>query len=104
MGLVMNELHEFVDTEPPKPWEMTVPDRHEIRPAMDRKPLNYGLKKCAICGTEFKPKASNSKYCSAECKRQRDNERCRQWRKQRENDRKRREAVRAESKKEANTD
>ena len=33
----------------------------------EKKPTEYGLKKCGICGTVFMRCNGNQKYCSAEC-------------------------------------
>lgn len=57
--LVINELGEFVDVEPPKPWERTVPD-----PTEGKTPRHRGV--CAVCGGEITDRKRRV-FCSDGC-------------------------------------
>ena len=38
--------------------------------------LDYGTDKCKVCGKEFKKKAYNSSFCSDECRKKSNSQRC----------------------------
>lgn len=40
----------------------------ELKHAGPRAPGTYPMRQCGICGAEFRPRASNGKYCSDTCR------------------------------------
>ena len=67
--LIINELGEFVDNEPPRPYEL-----RRLEPLKD----TYHV--CAVCGNVFTNKIARARYCSEKCRKTAANEQLKQYR------------------------